>query len=101
MEERYTGVLEKYNCKVIGTPIETIIATEEDREIVSQQLQAMNERLALSYSAVNIEEEAVECAKKIGFPYSQTLSNNEYCRLCQVAMKVIGSVGIVGDESVV
>jgi len=65
MEERCTGVLEKYNCKVLGTPIETIITTKY-REIFSQKLQAVNKQLALSYSAVNIEEEAVECDKKIG-----------------------------------
>ena len=31
------GVFEKFNCKVLGTPIETIIATE-DREIFSQKI---------------------------------------------------------------
>ena len=60
------GVFEKYNCRVLGTSIETIIATE-DREIFSQKLHAINERLALSYSATNIEE-AVTSALKIGFP---------------------------------
>lgn len=60
------GVFEKYNCRVLGTSIETIIATE-DREIFSKRLLAINERLALSYSAANIEE-AVEAAVRIGFP---------------------------------
>lgn len=60
------GVFEKYNCQVLGTPIDVIIATE-DREIFSQKLQAINETLALSYSATNIED-AVTVAKKIGFP---------------------------------
>ena len=60
------GVFEKYNCQVLGTPIDVIIATE-DREIFSQKLAAINETLALSYSAVNIEE-SVTVAKKIGFP---------------------------------
>ena len=60
------GVFEKYNCRVLGTSIETIIATE-DREIFSQKLHAIDERLALSSSATNIEE-AVVAAKGIGFP---------------------------------
>lgn len=60
------GVFKKYNCQVLGTPIETIIATE-DREIFSQRLHAINEKLALSYSATNIEE-AVVVAAKIGYP---------------------------------
>lgn len=60
------GVFERYNCRVLGTSIETIIATE-DREIFSQKLKEINETLALSYSATNMEE-AVEVAHKIGFP---------------------------------
>eukprot|EP01039_Chlorochromonas_danica_P004255 gene4255-4675_t len=60
------GVLERYNVQVLGTPIDTIIATE-DREIFSRHLQTINERLALSYSATSIEE-AKEMALKIGYP---------------------------------
>ena len=60
------GVFEKYKCKVLGTSIETIIATE-DREIFSQKLHDINERLAVSEAATNIED-AVTAAKKIGFP---------------------------------
>ena len=60
------GVFEKYNCKVLGTPIDVIIATE-DREIFSQKLLEINETLALSYPATNIEESVI-VAKKIGFP---------------------------------
>lgn len=60
------GVLKKYNCRVLGTPIETIIATE-DREIFSQKLQQINEKLARSYSATTIEE-AKEVSNKIGYP---------------------------------
>ena len=60
------NVFEKYNCRVLGTSIETIIATE-DREIFSQKLHSINESLALSYSATTVDQ-AVEVAKKIGFP---------------------------------
>lgn len=60
------GVFDKYHCKVLGTDIETIIATE-DREIFSRKLQQINEKLALSYSANNMDE-AISVANKIGFP---------------------------------
>jgi carbamoyl-phosphate synthase small subunit len=60
------GIFEKYNCRVLGTPIETIIATE-DREIFSRKLAEIDETLALSYPAVSIEE-AVRVANIIGFP---------------------------------
>jgi carbamoyl-phosphate synthase small subunit len=60
------GVFQKYNCRVLGTPIDTIIATE-DREIFSQKLNEINERLAVSYSATTLDE-AVTVAHKIGFP---------------------------------
>eukprot|EP00602_Paraphysomonas_sp_CaronLab_P004988 CAMPEP_0185029084 /NCGR_PEP_ID=MMETSP1103-20130426/15178_1 /TAXON_ID=36769 /ORGANISM="Paraphysomonas bandaiensis, Strain Caron Lab Isolate" /LENGTH=1476 /DNA_ID=CAMNT_0027563701 /DNA_START=111 /DNA_END=4541 /DNA_ORIENTATION=- len=61
-----SGVFEKYSCKVLGTPIDTIIATE-DRELFSQKLAEINESLALSYSASNVDE-ALQVASKIGYP---------------------------------
>lgn len=60
-----TGVLGKHNCRVLGTPIDTIIATE-DREIFSQRLKAINEKLALSYSATSVDE-AVRVAKVVRY----------------------------------
>ena len=60
------GIFEKYKCKILGTSIETIIATE-DREIFAEKLKEINESLALSYPAKTIDE-AVSVAKKIKFP---------------------------------
>ena len=60
------GVFQRHNCRVLGTPIDVIIATE-DREIFSEKLKAINETLALSYPAASVEE-AVEMGMKIGFP---------------------------------
>jgi carbamoyl-phosphate synthase small subunit len=59
-------VFEKYNCKVLGTPIETIVATE-DRQIFSRKLAEIGESLALSYSASSVQQ-ALEVALKIGYP---------------------------------
>lgn len=68
IELYHAGVFKKYNCRVLGTPIDVIIATE-DREIFSQKLHAIGETLATSQSARNIEE-AVKVAHEIGIYYS-------------------------------
>jgi carbamoyl-phosphate synthase large subunit len=61
-----SGVLEKYNVKVLGTPIPTIIATE-DRMIFAEHLNSINETLAKSICANNMEE-AIAAAREIGYP---------------------------------
>ncbi|KAM9981559.1 hypothetical protein ACTFIY_003861 [Dictyostelium cf. discoideum] len=61
-----SGILEKYNCKVLGTPIETIIATE-DRGIFAEKLSEINERIAPSMACNSLEESLIE-AEKIGYP---------------------------------
>lgn len=61
-----SGQLQAAGVEVLGTQIPVIEATE-DREIFSQKLKEINETIALSYSASNIEE-AVVNANKIGYP---------------------------------
>ncbi|EGC36956.1 aspartate carbamoyltransferase [Dictyostelium purpureum] len=61
-----SGILEKHNCKVLGTQIETIIATE-DRGIFAEKLAEINERIAPSMACNSLEESIVE-AEKIGYP---------------------------------
>ncbi len=60
------GVFEKYGVRVLGTPIPVIVATE-DREIFSRRLEMINESLALSYPASDMEQ-ACDVARKIGYP---------------------------------
>jgi len=60
------GILEQYGCRVLGTPVETIIATE-DREIFNAKLAQINESTAPSMSA-DSPAEAEEAALKVGFP---------------------------------
>ncbi|KAJ1915714.1 Carbamoyl-phosphate synthase [Tieghemiomyces parasiticus] len=57
---------ETLNVTVLGTPISTIITTE-DRELFSQSMTQINERCAQSSSAVNVAE-AVAAARTIGYP---------------------------------
>jgi carbamoyl-phosphate synthase large subunit len=60
------GVLEKYNIKVVGTPVQSIIETE-DRQFFANMLAEIDVYTPRSISAVNMEE-ARAAAKKVGFP---------------------------------
>ncbi|CDJ64048.1 carbamoyl phosphate synthetase II, putative [Eimeria necatrix] len=61
-----SGILAKYDCQVLGTPIETIIATE-DRELFARKLQEIGVEVAPSAAARDLEE-AVAAAKQLGYP---------------------------------
>jgi len=60
------GIFEKYNVQVLGTPISVVIDTE-DRQKFSDKLNEINEKIAESYAVESIED-AVNAAKKIGYP---------------------------------
>jgi len=60
------GTLAKHNVKVLGTTVESIIATE-DRGIFSDKLNEINEKLAPSF-AVNTIEDALVAAEKVKYP---------------------------------
>ncbi|KAL8446709.1 hypothetical protein Emed_004816 [Eimeria media] len=66
VELERTGVLKKYDCQVLGTPIEAIVATE-DREVFAAKLREVGEQVAPSAAATNVEE-AVAAAAQIGYP---------------------------------
>ena len=59
-------ILEKYKLEVLGTPVQSIINTE-DREIFVEQLDEIDVKTAQSIAANNVDE-ALEAAKEIGFP---------------------------------
>jgi len=60
------GIFDKYNVQVLGTPIKSVIETE-DRQMFSDKLHEINEKIAESYTADNIED-AVIAAGKTGYP---------------------------------
>ncbi|PFH37015.1 carbamoylphosphate synthetase [Besnoitia besnoiti] len=60
------GILERYGCRVLGTPIEAIIATE-DRKLFAAKLAEIGEKVAESAAATSTEE-AVQAANAIGYP---------------------------------
>ncbi|POR33660.1 Protein pyrABCN [Tolypocladium paradoxum] len=57
---------EGLGVKVLGTPIDTIVTTE-DRELFARSMESIGEKCAKSASANNIDE-AMEVVKGIGFP---------------------------------
>lgn len=57
---------EGLGVKVLGTPIDTIITTE-DRELFARSMEAIGEKCAKSASASSVEE-AMRVVKDIGFP---------------------------------
>jgi carbamoyl-phosphate synthase large subunit len=61
-----TGILQKYNVKVLGTQVEAIQATE-DRLIFGNKVTEIDLKVALSKTAKNVEE-AIAAAEEIGFP---------------------------------
>lgn len=61
-----SGILQKYNVQVLGTPV-SVIAVTEDRELFRDTLLQINEEVAKS-AAVTSVEQAVEASAAIGFP---------------------------------
>jgi carbamoyl-phosphate synthase large subunit len=60
------GIFKKFNVEVLGTPIESILSTE-DRDIFVKKIKEIDLKVPLS-KAVSSVEEAVIIAKKIGYP---------------------------------
>lgn len=59
-------VLEKYNLKVLGTPVEAIMNTE-DRELFIQQLDEIDVKTIKSEAVDNIDD-AIRAACEVGYP---------------------------------
>ncbi|KAJ2907382.1 hypothetical protein MKZ38_003239 [Zalerion maritima] len=57
---------ERLGVKVLGTPIDTIITTE-DRELFARSMDSINEKCAKSASASSVDE-ALDVVQGIGFP---------------------------------
>lgn len=59
-------VLEKYNVKVLGTPVDAIMNTE-DRELFIQQLDEIDVKTIKSEAVDNIDD-AIRAAREVGYP---------------------------------
>ena len=61
-----SGVLEKYNVRVLGTPVQAIMDTE-DRELFVEKLNEIGVKTIKSEACENIEQ-ARKAAKELGYP---------------------------------
>ncbi len=61
-----SGILEKYHLKVLGTPVQSIMDTE-DRELFVKKLDEIDVRTIKSHAVENIED-AVKAASDLGYP---------------------------------
>ncbi len=61
-----TGVLQKFNVRVLGTPVSTIRDTE-DRDLFVKRLAEIDVKTARSYATSNTKA-ALKAAEKIGYP---------------------------------
>lgn len=61
-----SGVFEKYGVKVLGTPVESIIDTE-DRELFVRKLDQINIKTPKSFAVTSVQD-AVAAAGSLGYP---------------------------------
>lgn len=59
-------VLEKYNVRVLGTPVQSIIDTE-DRELFANKLRSIGVDTPKSYAVLSVDD-ALKAAEKLGYP---------------------------------
>ncbi|CCH42270.1 carbamoyl-phosphate synthase large subunit [Wickerhamomyces ciferrii] len=60
------GVFDRYNVKVLGTPIKTL-ETSEDRELFAQALKEIDIPIAESIAVENVDD-ALKAAESVGYP---------------------------------
>lgn len=66
IELERSGVFRKYGVRILGTPIEAIIETE-DRKLFAERVAEIGEKVAPSAIAVSVPE-ALEAAAQLGYP---------------------------------
>ncbi|XP_037937709.1 CAD protein [Teleopsis dalmanni] len=66
VELERAGIFAKYNVRILGTPIQSIIETE-DRKIFADRVNEIGERVAPSEAVYSVEE-ALEAATRLGYP---------------------------------
>ncbi|KAG8277030.1 hypothetical protein J6590_051931 [Homalodisca vitripennis] len=66
VELQKNGTFDKYRVRVLGTPIQSIIETE-DRKLFADRINEIGEKVAPSAAVYSIPE-ALEAAEKLGYP---------------------------------
>ncbi|KAF6204420.1 hypothetical protein GE061_002761 [Apolygus lucorum] len=66
VELQKEGVFDQYNVKILGTPIQSVIETE-DRQLFAERVNELGEKVAPSAAVYSIGE-AIEAANNLGYP---------------------------------
>lgn len=66
IELDHAGVFKEYGVRVLGTSVDSIIATE-DRDIFAKKLLEIDEKIAPSIAATSVKD-SIAAANKIGYP---------------------------------
>ncbi|XP_053918724.1 CAD protein isoform X2 [Cuculus canorus] len=66
VELQKAGVLERYNVRVLGTPVASIEMTE-DRKVFVEKMEEIGEHVAPSEAAASLEQ-ALAAAERLGYP---------------------------------
>ena len=61
-----SGVFDRYGVKILGTPIKSIIDSE-DRKLFAERIAEIGEKVAPSLIVENVDE-ALAAAKQLGYP---------------------------------
>jgi len=106
-----SGVLDKYNVKLLGTPLKAIYDTE-DRELFKQAMEGIGEPVPRS-RAVSTIEDALALIPKLGLPLivrpAYTLggagggiayTRDDLCRICELGLKRSRINQVLVEESV-
>ena len=106
-----SGALDKYNVKLLGTPLKAIYDTE-DRELFKQAMEEIGEPVPRS-RAVSTIEDAIALIPKLGLPLivrpAYTLggagggiayTQEDLCRICELGLKRSRINQVLVEESV-
>ena len=98
-----SGILAKYNVRVLGTTVEAIMITE-DRDLFVKKLDEIDIKTPVSHAVENLED-ALIAAREIGFPImvrsayalggqGSGISDNEadFIELCKSALSFSGQI---------
>ncbi|KAH8409043.1 hypothetical protein KR009_005816 [Drosophila setifemur] len=66
VELERAGIFKKYNVRILGTPIQSIIETE-DRKLFAERVHEIGMQVAPSEAVYSVEE-ALEAASRLGYP---------------------------------
>lgn len=66
IELQASGVLEKYGVQTLGTPVSSIVCTE-DRKMFAEKLAEIGERVAPSEAVYSVKQ-AIAAAERLGYP---------------------------------